>query len=182
MRFFVITCLNVYNLQSKTTLLLPVWHRHAKRLDILGREYITSGKHKARRPDPALHLVLSGLAPCFYPMAVPSSLPLVKEQLHLCSPKITFSTLKATERLVWPLVKMSLTPLEYMIWTWTCDEKQRKKNVDRIQWTLLVTNTICFPILISSQQNLSFLSQAPSPYTARCLRKCKPSAQILKWF
>ena len=31
------------------------------------------------RPNPTLHLVLSGLAPCFYPAAVPSSLPLVKE-------------------------------------------------------------------------------------------------------
>ena len=71
----------------------------------------TGGKHQARGLKLALHLVLSGLAPCFYPAAAPSSLPLVKEQLHLCSPKITFSPLKATMRLMWPLVKMSLTPL-----------------------------------------------------------------------
>ena len=37
--------------------------------------------------NPALHLVLSGPAPGFYPAAAPSSLPLVKEQLHLYSPK-----------------------------------------------------------------------------------------------
>ena len=48
--------------------------------------YSTGGKHKACGPNPALHLVLSSPAPCFYPAAVPSSLPLVKEQLHLYSP------------------------------------------------------------------------------------------------
>ena len=41
--------------------------------------YCTGGKHKARRPNPALHLVLSSPAPCFYPAAAPSSLLLVKE-------------------------------------------------------------------------------------------------------
>ena len=35
------------------------------------------------------------------------------EQLHLNSPKITFSPLKVTARLMWPPVKMSLTPLVY---------------------------------------------------------------------
>ena len=49
-------------------------------------------------------------APCFYLAAAPSSLPLVKEQLHSYSPKITFGPLKATARLMWPPVKMSLTP------------------------------------------------------------------------
>ena len=44
------------------------------------------------------------------------SLPLVKEQLHLYSPKITFSLLKATLRLMLPLVKMSLTPLSRASW------------------------------------------------------------------
>ena len=39
----------------------------------------TGGKHKACRLNPALHLILSGPAPCFYPVAAPSSLPLVKE-------------------------------------------------------------------------------------------------------
>ena len=34
---------------------------------------------QAPGPNPALHLVLSGPAPCFYPAAVPRSLPLVKE-------------------------------------------------------------------------------------------------------
>ena len=57
--------------------------------------YITGGKHKACRPNPSLHLILSGPLPCFYPAAAPSSLPLVKEQLHLYSPKITFRPLKA---------------------------------------------------------------------------------------
>ena len=71
----------------------------------------TGGKHKAHGPNLALHLVLSSPAPCFYPVAAPSSLPLVKEYLHLCSPKITFGPLKATARLMWPWVKMSLTPL-----------------------------------------------------------------------
>ena len=73
--------------------------------------YVTGGKHKARGLNPALHLVVSSLAPCFYPAAVLSSLPIVKEQLHLYHPKITFGPLKATSRLMWPLVKMSLTPL-----------------------------------------------------------------------
>ena len=40
------------------------------------------------------------------------SLP-VMEQLHLYGPKITLGPLKATARLMWPLVKMSLTPLLY---------------------------------------------------------------------
>ena len=71
----------------------------------------TGGKHKAHRPNPAFHLVLSGPAPCFYPASVPSSLSLVKEQLHLYSPKITFGPLKATVRLMWSPVKMSLIPL-----------------------------------------------------------------------
>ena len=44
--------------------------------------YITGGKHKARGLNPALHLVLSGLAPCFYPAAPLSSCLTVKEQLH----------------------------------------------------------------------------------------------------
>ena len=41
--------------------------------------YTTGGKHKARGPNPALYLVLSGPAPCFYPAVELSSLPLVKE-------------------------------------------------------------------------------------------------------
>ena len=40
-------------------------------------------------------------APCFYPAAALSSLPLVKEQSHVYSPKITFGPLKATARLMW---------------------------------------------------------------------------------
>ena len=39
----------------------------------------TGGKHKARGPNPALHLVLSGPAPCFYPAAASSSRLTVKE-------------------------------------------------------------------------------------------------------
>ena len=49
-------------------------------------------------------------APYFYEVAVPSSQLTVKEQLHVYSPKITVDPLKATARLMWPLVKMSLTP------------------------------------------------------------------------
>ena len=42
--------------------------------------YGTGGKHKACRPNPTLHLVLSGPTPCFnLAAASPSSLPLVKE-------------------------------------------------------------------------------------------------------
>ena len=37
------------------------------------------GKHKSRGPSPALHLVLSGPAPCFYLAAAQSSFSLVKE-------------------------------------------------------------------------------------------------------
>ena len=55
------------------------------------------------RPNPDLHLVLSGPAP--------SSRLTVKEQFHLYSPKMTFGPLKATTRLMWPPVKMSLIPL-----------------------------------------------------------------------
>ena len=58
-----------------------------------------------------LHLVLSGLAPCFYSAVALSSRLTTKEKLHLCSPKITFSPLKATARLMWPPVEMNLTPL-----------------------------------------------------------------------
>ena len=72
---------------------------------------ITGGNHKAHGPNPALHLVLSGPVPCFYPAAVLSSCLTVKEQLHLYSPKIMLGPLKATTRLMWPLMKMSLTPL-----------------------------------------------------------------------
>ena len=50
------------------------------------------------------------LAPCFYLAAAPSSLPLVKEWLHVYSPKIIFGPLKATSRLMWPPVKMSVAP------------------------------------------------------------------------
>ena len=49
--------------------------------------------------------------PCFYLAAAPSSLPPVKEQLCLHSPRITFGPLKATWRLMWPPVKMSMIPL-----------------------------------------------------------------------
>ena len=59
----------------------------------------TGGKHKACGPNPALRLIFSSLAPCFCP------------QLHLISPKITSGPLKATARLMWPPVKMSLIPL-----------------------------------------------------------------------
>ena len=62
--------------------------------------WITGGKYKA------LHLVFSSGAPCFYPATAPSSLLLVKESLPLYSPKITFGPLKATARLMWPLVKI----------------------------------------------------------------------------
>ena len=59
----------------------------------------------------------SGPPPCFIwpstlflPGRSASSLPLFKEQLHLYSPKIKFSPLKANVRLMLSLVKMSLTP------------------------------------------------------------------------
>ena len=68
-------------------------------------------KHKAHAPNLALHLVLSSPAPCFYPAAAPSSRLTVKESLHVYSPKMTFGPLKATARLMWPSVQMSLTPL-----------------------------------------------------------------------
>ena len=50
------------------------FHRWLKNID-----YSTGGKHKACVTNSALHLVLSSLAPCFYPAAALSSLPLVKE-------------------------------------------------------------------------------------------------------
>ena len=63
------------------------------------------------RAESGLHLVLSGLAPCFYPPAALTSRLTVKEQLHVHSPNVTVGPLKATARLMWPPVKMSLTPL-----------------------------------------------------------------------
>ena len=75
---------------------------------------VVSGRclsYKVREPNPALHLVLSGPAPCYYPAAAPSSRLIVKESLHLHSPKITFSPLKATVRLMWPPVKMGVALL-----------------------------------------------------------------------
>ena len=70
----------------------------------------TGGKHKAHgwiRPStlfyPAWHLVSTRQqcqAPC----------PWLRSSLHLHSPKITLGPLKATARLMWPHVKMSLTP------------------------------------------------------------------------
>ena len=39
MRFFVIMCCNVFNVRPETALLLPVWSRDAKSLDIPGRLY-----------------------------------------------------------------------------------------------------------------------------------------------
>ena len=56
----------------------------------------TGGKHKALRPNPALHLISSHPAPCFYPAAALSSRVTVKEQLHVYSPNVTFGPLKAT--------------------------------------------------------------------------------------
>ena len=46
---------------------------------IILKYWSADGKHKARRPNPTLHLVLSGLAPCFYLAAVPNSRLSVKE-------------------------------------------------------------------------------------------------------
>ena len=42
------------------------------------RDQSTGGKHKAHRPNPALHLVSSSPAPCFYPVALPSSAQLLR--------------------------------------------------------------------------------------------------------
>ena len=50
----------------------------------------TGGKHEARRPESGPPPCCIRPALCFYPAVAPSSLPLVKEQLHLYSPKITF--------------------------------------------------------------------------------------------
>ena len=70
-------------------------------------DYSTAGQHKARKLNPALHLVLSGQAPCFYAAAV-----LLRSSYIYIVLKL-FSPLKATSRLMWPLVRMSLTPLDY---------------------------------------------------------------------
>ena len=48
-----------------------------------------------------------GPPPSFYPAAAQSSQLTIKEELHLYSPEITFGPLKATERLMGPLVEMS---------------------------------------------------------------------------
>ena len=43
MRFFVIIfCYNIFNVWPKTTLLLPVWHRDAKRLDTPDGNIVTA--------------------------------------------------------------------------------------------------------------------------------------------
>ena len=58
-----------------------LWHPTFQRLKtwLEKNKYATGGKHKACGLNLALHLVLSGLAPCFYPVAVPSSRLTVKE-------------------------------------------------------------------------------------------------------
>ena len=73
----------------------------------VGHRWQTQGPGAESGPPPCF----IRRAPCFYPAAAPSSLPLVKEELYLYSPKITFGALKATVRLMWPLVNMSLIPL-----------------------------------------------------------------------
>ena len=73
--------------------------------------YGTGGKQKAGGPNPALHLVSSGPTPCFYPAAVPSSLPLELRSSYMYTVLNYIRPLKATTRLMWPPVKMSLTPL-----------------------------------------------------------------------
>ena len=45
------------------------------------------------------------------PLFLPGGSAKLLLNLHLYSPKITFGPLKATARLMWPRVKMSLTPL-----------------------------------------------------------------------
>ena len=74
--------------------------------------YSAGGKHKACGQNVAPHLVLSAPARHLVSTRWPRQAPcLVKEKLHLYSPKITSGTLKATTRLMWPAVKTSLTPL-----------------------------------------------------------------------
>ena len=46
---------------------------------LYARLYITGGKHKAHGSNPALHLVLSSLALCFYLADAPSSHLTIKE-------------------------------------------------------------------------------------------------------
>ena len=70
MRFFVITCHYVLNVWPKTTLLLPVWHRDAKRLDTpakggTGHETGKAGVHAACHHE-RQGLALDG---CFIQMA-----------------------------------------------------------------------------------------------------------------
>ena len=63
------------------------------------------------RAESGLHLVVSGPAPPFYLVAAPSPRLTVQEQLHVHSPNVSVGPLKATARLMWPPVKMSLTAL-----------------------------------------------------------------------
>ena len=56
-------------------------------------------EHSWQTPGPRVE---SGPAPCFYPAAAPSSRLTVQEQLHVHSPQVTFGSLKATTRLMWP--------------------------------------------------------------------------------
>ena len=50
-----------------------------KRREELPRGETVDHRWQTKGPWSALHLVLSSPAPCFYPVAAPSSLPLVKE-------------------------------------------------------------------------------------------------------
>ena len=96
------------------------------------------------RSHPAFHVVLCSPAPCFYPAAVPSSHLTIKEQLHLHSPKITFGPLKATARLMWPLVKISLTALSQRVlvlplsFNWQIPSKAELQSVFLIKVFILV--------------------------------------------
>ena len=96
---------------SLTALLLPSKPHGESHLMAAGLHLNHRRQTQGPRAESGLHLVASRPAPCFYPAAAPSSRLTVNEQLHSYSPNVTFSPLEATKRVMWPPVKMSLTPL-----------------------------------------------------------------------
>ena len=79
--------------------------------DPLRHRWQTRGPWDELGPPPCfIHL-----EPCFYAAAALNSLPLDKEWLHFYSLKITFSHLKATSRLMWPLVKWVWHPCKVSV-------------------------------------------------------------------
>ena len=113
---------------------------------------------KAEACPPPCFIVLSGLAPCFYPASALSSGLTVREWLHLYSPKITFSPLKALLSWCGPSWKWVWHP-----WPKATSSKSPPASLIYNFLRLNLFELIHFPLLSSrvfffSNRNICFLS------------------------